>query len=214
VKHPIATLATCLMLAVTALPGCGWGILGGGGGGNNNRVTIVGSLRDTSVSDIVVLVFNVDDEVDDEDACRECGGLPCDIDSGDAVVIEGGEDNFTLERIEPGALRIVFLIDSGEDNAQIDDGDQVAILDDPDCQLGDVLNRRTVTIEDVELDFEEVDEDDIDNDRCRNNDDDTTTTTDEGFCNDDPPASGRARADEIRVSVTDDDDDDDDDDDN
>ncbi|HYC57619.1 MAG TPA: hypothetical protein VEL28_21985 [Candidatus Binatia bacterium] len=213
-------VVACTLFVSTILPGCGWGILGGGGGGgNNDRVTVVGSLTDTSANDIIVLVYNVGSgggnasggNGDEGGGCA-CPGLPCRLSAGDAVVIDSGEDSFSVERIKPGALRIVFLIDNGDDNAQIDEGDFVAVLDDIDCVLDDVDNRRTVTLEDVELDFDEVTEADLDelDERCGDgSDDSTTSTTEDLFCDDDPPAPGRARADDIRISVSNDDDDDD-----
>ncbi|HYD48758.1 MAG TPA: hypothetical protein VEB21_10440 [Terriglobales bacterium] len=217
-NHSNFKLALTSVALSAALAGCGWGIFdwGGGGGGNNDRVTVVGTIRDVSpetTRDIVVFVFNVSGNNNNGNGqLCPCPELPCNLNSGEGVVVEDGEVSFELNRLANGSLRVVFLLDNpgNEADATIDDGDMVAILDDEGCDLSNVRNRSIVTLDDLDIEFAPID---IDDDRCGNGNgnDDTTTTTEDDSCDVvDPPAPGRARADSIEIDLDNDDNDDND----
>jgi hypothetical protein len=96
------------------------------------------------------------------------------------VVISPGETEFTLTGLDSGPIGIVFLLDNAGSNAdgEINLGDDlIAVLDDVDCELDNVDGNLTVTLKDVDIQFALL----------------PTDTCDAS----DPPADGRARADQI-----------------
>lgn len=179
-----------LALLVLGDAGCGKGTVTFGQGEDDDSkstVTFKGNLDDVfpvTSRDIVLFVYSIDD---DDHQC------PCPVDpntlhpanelEGKTTVITGNETEFSISGLEPGAFSVVFLLDKAGDEAdgEINPGDDIAILDDPDCELDDVTGKLTVTLEDVDLRFDDAPED----------------------CNSgSPPAPGRGRADEIRKATT------------
>jgi hypothetical protein len=216
---PWTRAAVALLLAGSVLSCSGEDIVFPGDDDDDDdaTVTFAGTLDDVtpvSTRDIVVFVYNVDDEPDglicvggptpgipcvddgdcgdegDEGECDDglcpCPGYPRDLTDGKATVIESGDLEFTVSGIENGAIKIVFLLDNPGDDAdgQIDDGDPIAILDDVDCEIDDVDGDLTVTLHDVDINFAA----------------DPVVDCEDG----DPPAEGRARADLITQERTDD----------
>lgn len=180
-------------------------------------VTVKGNLDDISpvtTRDIVVFVYNVDDDTDlgvcdngphegescgTDDDCTEgvdvghcdagqcpCPAFPADTSQGKAAVVESGETEFTLSGLDNGAIKIVFLLDNAGDDADghIDPGDPIAILDDEDCEIDNLDGNVTITLKDVDIEFAA----------------DPVLDCQIGS----PPASGRARADQITQERTDD----------
>lgn len=169
-----ALLASCLLLTAS----CGKGTVSFGGGDEDNKakVTFKGDLDEVSpvtARDIVAFVYSIDD---DSDRCP-CPPDPSASGTGKAVVLSSGETSFTISGLEAGTFGVVFLLDNAGDLAdgQIDPGDPIAILDDPDCRLDDVKPNLTVTLDDVDILF----------------DDSPADCTTGGVDN---PAPGRARA--------------------
>lgn len=177
-----ARLVTILVLTtmVEVVAGCGGDVTWGGGGDDNATLTVAGNLDAVSpvtVRDIVVFAYSVDDA---------SGRCPCPADpsnstSGKAMVLSSGETEFSLSGVPSGPLGVVFLLDNPGDDAdgEINPGDPIAILDDVDCDLGDVSGDLTVMLEDIDLAFSSA----------------PATECEDGV--DDPPASGRARAGKI-----------------
>jgi hypothetical protein len=207
-----AAVAFLLVAAVSSCSGEDIVFPGDDDDDDDATVTFTGTLDDVSpvtTRDIVVFVYNVDDETNPRicvngtapgSACEidgDCGingqcmnaSCPCpsfpSLESeGKAAVLESGELEFTVSGIENGAVKIVFLLDNPGDDAdgEIDDGDPIAVLDDEDCELDDIEGGLTVTLADIDIDFGTnrfVD--------CENGD---------------PPADGRARADLITQERT------------
>lgn len=110
----------------------------------------------------------------------ECPAAPVhpECTPGDAVVLTSGQKTFSVGGVDSGKIRVVFLLDNAGNSAdgQIDAGDPIAILDDVNCQLGDVGGNRTVTLTDVDVQFDSA----------------PVSECQEGI--NDPPAAGRARA--------------------
>lgn len=187
--QPLRAAALAAPLVAALVAACGSGNItfgGGGGGGNDNaKVTFTGNLKSVSpvtTRDIVVFVYNIDD---DSDRCP-CPPDPSNNPNGKAVVLSSGTTTFTVSDLDRdnGKFGVVFLLDNAGNAAdgQIDPGDPIAILDDVDCELGDVSSRITVNLKDVDLLF-------------------SATPTDQ--CQDGtPPAEGRARADQITMKTT------------
>jgi len=181
-------------VAACGLAACGEGTVtfGGGDDDSNAKVTFKGNLDAISPvtsRDIDVFVYQIDkDDADDLCPCAPDprGTLPLDTLVGKSAVLSSGETDFTISGLEPGAFLIVFLLDKAGDNAdgQINDDDQIAVLDDIDCQLDDVNGDLTVTLEDIDLIFSATPSDD-----CQPGDDS-------------PQVPGRARADLIRKART------------
>jgi hypothetical protein len=189
------TASTVLAILLTA--GCGEGTLhlGGGGDGDDDDGTVEfrGTIDDVlpvSSRDIVAFVYSLNE---DDDSCP-CPGLPpggiaaLDELDGKAAVMESGEFEFHVSGLDSGPFRVIFLLDKAGDDADghIDDGDDIAILDDVDCELDDVGANLTVTLEDVDLNFAPTGLVSID-------------------CNDDPDdpvLDGRAHPDQIRQQIT------------
>ncbi|MBI5505688.1 MAG: hypothetical protein HY899_12885 [Deltaproteobacteria bacterium] len=110
----------------------------------------------------------------------ECPAAPVhpECTPGDAVVLTSGQKTFNVGGVDSGKIRVVFLLDNAGSSAdgQIDAGDPIAILDDINCQLDDVGGNRTVTLTDVDLQFDAA----------------PVSECQDGVNN--PPAAGRARA--------------------
>lgn len=117
-----------------------------------------------------------------------CPAAPVDPECtpGKAVILPSGQTTFTVGGVVSGKIRVVFLLDnSGSDaDARIDPGDPIAVLDDVQCQLGNVNGKTTVTLTDVDLDFSSA----------------PTSDCEKGVAN--PPAPGRARAGDITKGKT------------
>lgn len=144
--------------------------------------TTVASLADAAAA------ANAGGELAADASSCECPAAPVhpECTPGKSVVLTSGEKNFTLDRIDSGMIRVVFLLDNAGSSAdgQIDPGDPIAVLDDIDCQLDDVNAKTTVTLTDVDLRFASAPESE-----CQ-----------DGV--DDPPAAGRARALSITKATT------------
>jgi hypothetical protein len=168
-----ATAAGAIALA-TLCAGCGSLLPWSGGGGSS--ATVAGNLNvyiPISDHDVVAFVFTVKDPEAD---CK----VPVLPDSGDpyeSVVIPNGQTDFEIPKVKTGRLVVVFLLDNAGNDAdgKIDDGDPVAILDDPNCELTDVAGKTTVNLTNVRMNF--------------------TDAAEAGF-----PAPGRAVAGDITVT--------------
>jgi len=192
-RKPSDLVALVIVLSAALAPACGGDdfTFGGGDGNSPTKVTVTGNIRNqnpVTSRDVVVFAYNVDNVTADTDKCP-CPTNPCpssavcpDV-TGKTTVLADGATDFTLSGIEPGALRVVFLLDKAGSDAdgEINAGDPVAVLDDTDCQLTDVGGKLTVTLKDVDIDFAAVP-------------DDCSTGS--------PPAAGRARADQITKTTT------------
>lgn len=176
--------AALLVALLPALWSCGDGTVtfGSGDGDDDNDaiVTIKGNLNQvTPVTsrDVVVFAYEI---TDDSDRCPCPSAPPPLTTQGKSVVVSPGETEFTLTGLDSGPIGVVFLLDDAGNDAdgQIDPGvDLVAVLDDVDCELDDVDGNLTVTLKDVDIQF------------------DAFPTAD--CTNGSSPAAGRARADTI-----------------
>ncbi len=143
------------MVALLALAwGCSEGTVkfGGDTDQEENPVIVTGNIDDVTpvnTRDIVVFVFT--DLTDDDDGVVDFKPFA----DAEAVVVESGSSEFTIDDVQNGALTVVFLLDNAGDAAdgEINDGDQVAVLADDDGRLDDVRAGTTVTIDDVDIDF-------------------------------------------------------------
>ncbi|HEY2385987.1 MAG TPA: hypothetical protein VGK30_03420 [Candidatus Binatia bacterium] len=101
--------------------------------------------------------------------------------NGKVAVISNGSTQFSVSGLDPGPLLIVFLQDKTGNNADgtINEGDPIAVLDDPNCELDSVDGNITVTLTDVDIDFSNL----------AGGESETDCT---GVSS--PPAPGRARA--------------------
>ncbi len=123
----LRVLAMVLIAAASAH--CGNGTLEYGGDRDNTKtvVTIRGTLDDVipvTTRDIVVFAFtNLRDP-----------GVFQDFDDGETVVIAAGSSEFSIADVDSGDITVVFLLDDpgNEADGQIDDGDPIATLADPD----------------------------------------------------------------------------------
>jgi hypothetical protein len=184
----VLAAAALLTFGFTApLAGCGGDDITFGGDDdddNAKKVTFKGNLDQiTPVTsrDIVVFVYSIDDD-DDVDRCPcppELTANELDTLEGRTAVLSSGETEFSIPDLVNGQFQVVFLLDKAGDQADgtIDPGDEIAILDDDDCQLNDVPGDVTVTLNDIDLRFDPAP------------DEDCTVGN--------PPADGRARADTI-----------------
>jgi hypothetical protein len=207
-----ALLALTIAGAITACSGEDIVFPGDDDDDDEATVTVTGNIDDVSpvsTRDIVVFVYHVDDDTDrgvctiggvaNGESCGEdlacvvgtcdagrcpCPAFPGDTSEGKAAVIESGETEFSVSGLANGAIKVVFLLDNPGDDAdgQIDDGDPIAILDDEDCEIDDLDGGLTVTLTEVDIDFSPAPVS-----QCQG---------------DDPPASGRARADRITQERT------------
>jgi hypothetical protein len=147
-----AATAAFVITVASLSAGCGSLLPWSGGGGSS--ATVAGNLDvfvPLSDHDVVAFVFTVKDPETD---CK----VPVLPDSGDpdqSVVIPNGETAFELDGVKTGRLVVVFLLDNAGDAAdgQIDDGDPIAILDDPNCELTDVAGKTTVNLTNVRMNF-------------------------------------------------------------
>jgi len=190
ISLPAWLRAALLAMFIPALCSCGEGTVTFAGGDDDDdddaTVSVEGNLDDvTPVTgrEIVVFVYDIDDSEDDHRCPCPTAPDP-DITEGKAIVLTSGETEFTITGIDAGPIGIVFLLDNSGDNAdgQIDPGDQIAVLDDVDCELDDVEGNVTITLEDIDIQFYDYD------------------PVPTGECTDgSPPTLGRARADQITL---------------
>jgi len=185
-----------LAAAGFAASSCGNGTVtfGNGDGDNdgNATVTVKGNLDNVSPvtsREVVVFVYDIDSN-DNSDRCT-CPPNPSCSTQGKADVLASGETEFTLTGLFAGPLGVVFLLDNSGNYAdgQIDPGDPIAVLDDVDCQLDDVGGNLTVTLKDVDIAFSPAPAD-------------VCAATKDDCMVDNPPAAGRARADQITLAKT------------
>ncbi|MFT4569242.1 MAG: hypothetical protein ACI8TX_002288 [Hyphomicrobiaceae bacterium] len=137
-----------LCLAMTAA--CGEGTLEFGGDRDNTKtiVTVRGNVDDiipVTTRDIVVFVFT---------NLRDPGTFR-DFDDGEIVVLATGSSEFTVPDVDRGDITVIFLLDEAGNNAdgQIDEGDPIATLDDPDNELDDVRSGLTIEARDIDINF-------------------------------------------------------------
>ncbi len=149
---------TTIALAFTLFSsGCGEGTLlfGGEPGNIDTFVTVAGNIHNVtpvSARDVVVFVFtNLAQSALDTCSFND----PKDFDDGELVVLPNGSFDFSLSRVQGGDLTVVFLLDKASTQAdgQIDAGDPIAVLDDPDNRLLGVQSPLKVTIERVDITF-------------------------------------------------------------
>ncbi len=144
----LRVLAMVLIAAASAH--CGNGTLEYGGDRDNTKtvVTIRGTLDDVipvTTRDIVVFAFtNLRDP-----------GVFQDFDDGETVVIAAGSSEFSIADVDSGDITVVFLLDDpgNEADGQIDDGDPIATLADPDNELENVRAGLTVEARDIDINF-------------------------------------------------------------
>jgi hypothetical protein len=140
-----------VVAVVIAGTGCG-SIYGGGGGptidveGNVDEVLPAPGDRD-----IVVFVFTLRDPLPD---CSE-PELPEEGTQYQSRILQPGETVFDVQNAKAGSIVVAFLLDNpGRDaDAEIDPGDPVAILEDPNCVMDDVPNKYIVNAADVDINF-------------------------------------------------------------
>ena len=74
---------------------------------------------------------------------------------GELYVVEPNETDFAVSGLAGGALTVIFLRDEAGASAdgQIDSGDPIATLSDPDGKLAEVRGGQTVVLDDVEIDY-------------------------------------------------------------
>lgn len=142
---------TCgFALALITLAGCGERTLEFGGDRDDTKTVIIvrGNIDDVvpvSTRDIVVFVFtNLRDP-----------GTFADFDDGEIAVIESGSSEFTVSDVDSGDITIVFLLDEAGNDAdgQIDPGDPIATLLDPDDELDDVRSGLVVEATNIDINF-------------------------------------------------------------
>jgi hypothetical protein len=137
--------------AMLATANCG--IYGGGGGGPT--VDVRGNVADVLPAgtnrDIVVFV----DTSNDPQVDCENPELPVEDTQTQVRVLQDGETEFEVRNAKAGHLTVVFLLDEEGNDAdgKIDEGDPIAILNDPDCVMDDVPNKYIVFAEDVDINF-------------------------------------------------------------
>jgi len=200
------TRAAALILIALSIVDCGGDDIVFGGGDDNlkAKVTFKGNLDSVSPvtsRDIVVFVYNIDKD-DESDRCP-CPQNPSNSTNGKAAVLASGETDFTISGLTPGRFGVVLLLDNAGNLAdgEINPGDDIAILDDVDCQLDDVEGNLTVTLKDVDVSFSDAP---VDNPNPPVNPVPPPDTLDPTtLCKEsDPPNEGRARADLITLRTT------------
>lgn len=134
--------------------GCGDLLPWGGGGGGGGSIVVRGNIDGVlpvSDRDIVVFVYTTDEPVDD---CEK-PEIPTDKPSSRSTVLQDGEVLFEVKSVKEGRLVVAFLLDNeGKDaDGRIDEGDPVAVLDDPDCILEEVGKNFTIEMDDVQVNF-------------------------------------------------------------
>ncbi len=115
-------------------------------------VTVAGDIDDVTpvtARDLVVFVFT---------ELTQAALDSCSFDEfsdGELAVVSGGSGAFTIGNIEGGDLTVVFLLDNAGDQAdgQIDSGDPIAVLADPDGDLRGVRPQLQVTVEQIDITF-------------------------------------------------------------
>jgi len=176
-----ALLCCMLALSLTSL-GCADGTLVFGGGNStgskDETVTLGGDIDDMLVDtggggvtappagrDIVVFVYSnlrwenggSTTKFADIDFTQPPGNALTLADftfsDVEAVIIASGSRTFELSDITKGDLTVMFLLDDKDPDGQINTGDLVAVVDDPDDKLRDVAGSRNVTLEGVDVTF-------------------------------------------------------------
>jgi len=144
--------ASAVLSFAVVLAGCGGFLFDTGGGGSKVKVrgTIVATTP-TGDRDILVFVLQTKEVEGD---CR-FPELPEGKSSSKSAILEAGETEFDFKATGGGRLILAFLLDNPGNQAdgRIDDGDPVAILDDPDCLLEDVSSKDTVVANGLRLNF-------------------------------------------------------------
>ncbi|MFP6600614.1 MAG: hypothetical protein VB852_09295 [Deltaproteobacteria bacterium] len=153
-----ASAITVSVVAASLVAACGGSTLTYGGKTDDGveTVSVVGNIEQSTPlaasRDTVVFVYT--------DLVSLAGLLAApqtysDYTDGELYVVEYGDSDFTVSGLAGGALTIIFLRDGAGTNAdgQIDSGDPVATLADPDGTLADVRAGQTVDIDDVEIDY-------------------------------------------------------------
>lgn len=155
--RPHAFLAALLAVATA---GCGSLLFGddGGGGSIVVRGNLAGVLPATD-RDIVVFVFTTKEDAVD---CEK-PDIPDGKSSNRRVVLEAGETAFEVKKVGHGRLVVVFLLDEAGNDAdgRIDEGDPVAVLDDPECLLEEVDKHFTIEVDDVMVNFTDAPSGDV-----------------------------------------------------
>jgi len=146
------------VVAASLVAACGGSTLTYGGKTDDGveTVSVVGNIEQSTPlaasRDTVVFVYT--------DLVSLAGLLAApqtysDYTDGELYVVEYGDSDFTVSGLAGGTLTIIFLRDGAGTNAdgQIDSGDPVATLADPDGTLADVRAGQTVDIDDVDIDY-------------------------------------------------------------
>jgi len=156
-------------VALCSLTGCGF-TSDGGGPTIDVRGNVEAILPVNAGRDIVVFVYTLRNPQED---C-ENPQLPPTNTQAQVRTLEPGESEFEVRNAKAGPLVVAFLLDEPGNDAdgRIDEGDPVAVLEDPDCVLDDVPNKYIVQADDVRINF--------------------TLDEEDGF-----PAPGRAEADDL-----------------
>ncbi|MFQ5477382.1 MAG: hypothetical protein ACE5E4_02065 [Candidatus Binatia bacterium] len=139
----------CLPLILSLVCACGDGTLIFGAGDDSNpleNLVVDGTINNVvpvTTRDIVVFVFtNLRDFVSFSD-----------FDDGEAVIVAFGSTQFSVSGVTRGDLTVVFLLDDADPDGQIDTGDPVALLQDPDGVLDNVSPGRQLRIDSIDIDF-------------------------------------------------------------
>lgn len=151
------SITSLVVAALLVLGSCSEGNVQFGGDrdeNNNSILTVKGTFDDilpVTTRDIVIFIFT---------NLRDPGTFQ-EFDSGEVVVVKNGTIEFSMEQVESGDLTVVFLLDNPgtEADGQIDEGDPVAILDDPDKELEDTRSGLTIEIDDIDINFTDEDAD-------------------------------------------------------
>jgi hypothetical protein len=173
-RNVISSLFVVSVAAASAatLAGTGCGSIYGGDTGPTMDVrgNVADVLPAGTDRDIVVFVFTTKDPQAD---C-ENPELPDEDTQYQSRTLQPGETEFEVRNAKAGHITVAFLLDEEGNDAdgRIDEGDPVAVLNDPDCVLDDVPNKYIVFAEDVDINF--------------------GNTSPNGF-----PAPGRAEADDL-----------------
>lgn len=148
--------ATAALAALFSMTTAGCGIYGDGGGGGGPTANIAGDilavLPEDSEREIVVFAYQLGN-TENEDCTQP--ELPDFNTPFKFDILDPGETEFQVPNSKIGRLVIVFLLDNpGRDaDQQIDPGDPVAVLDDPECVLDDVPRNYIVFIENTRINF-------------------------------------------------------------
>lgn len=136
------------------LSNCGNTYSGDPGPTADVRGNIEATNPDAGDRDIVVFVYWIRESLED---CSD-PQLPENTNNAfQSRILKDGETVFEVRNSQAGSLVVAFLLDEDRDR-RIDDGDAVAVLEDPDCVLDDVPNKYIVQVDDVRINFSDDDE--------------------------------------------------------